>query len=160
MPFSTASHPKGKLLQQGYDVEALTLDTVSKRKRSNTPREHAIEHWAIAAQGTAGASFLSLVALSNAYTGEEVFQEIRKQHSKMMASVCNEARVSFLYTRVVVGTAEIQRVSIRPVRSMDITNEMLERFWETSQTYLPAQESTWKLKETMPCSPRPSNILT
>ena len=69
---------------------------------------------ALVAQNTEGASYLSGVDLHVADTGETAFHKIRNEYKSMTKSGCKETWLSKIFTRAVVGTAEIQRVCGRP----------------------------------------------
>ena len=94
--------------------EPLTMSPASRTAiagdtASSTLRQTEI-HWAVVAQNTFGASYFIVVALHAADSGDLVFQKIRREYKMMTASKYRESWISTMFTKVVVGTAEIQWV--------------------------------------------------
>ncbi len=67
-------------------------------------------HWAVVAQNATGASYLFFVGLCAADTGQSVLEKIRKEYNCTTASTCKENWISRLFTKVVMGSAEVQWV--------------------------------------------------
>ena len=67
-------------------------------------------YWAIVVQNTMGASTLCVINPRSTDTGETVFQQIKKEYEMITASSCKEDWISKIFTKVVVGSAEIQWV--------------------------------------------------
>lgn len=75
-------------------------------------------HWAVVAQNATGASYLFIVDLCAADTGQLVLEKIRKEYGYTTASTCKENWVSKLFTKVVMGSAEVQWV-LNPAFTLD-----------------------------------------
>lgn len=67
-------------------------------------------HWAVVAQNATRASYLFIVDLCAADTGQLVLEKIKKEYNCTTASTCKENWVSKLFTKVVMGSAEVQWV--------------------------------------------------
>lgn len=66
--------------------------------------------WAVVAQNAKGASYLFFVDLCATDTGQLVFEKIRKEYSRVTASTCKDSWISKSFTKVVMGSAEVQWV--------------------------------------------------
>lgn len=75
--------------------------------------QNTIVHWAAVAQNTRGASYLFDVRLCAADTGEKVFEKVREEYKLVAATECKESWVSKMFTKVAVGSAEVQWVHDR-----------------------------------------------
>ena len=65
---------------------------------------------AVVARTTNGISHLFLVGLRTTDTEELIFQKIKKEYSSMAASKCKETWITKIFTEIVVGSAEVQKV--------------------------------------------------
>jgi hypothetical protein len=77
---------------------------------ANSRSQDARIRWAVVAQNATGASYLFIVDLCAADTGQLVLEKIRKEYNCTTASTCKENWVSKLFTKVVMGSAEVQWV--------------------------------------------------
>ena len=66
--------------------------------------------WAVVAQATNGTSHLFLVGLRTTDTEDLIFQKIKKEYRSMAASKCKETWITEVFTEIVVGSAEVQKV--------------------------------------------------
>jgi len=77
---------------------------------ANSRSRDAGIHWAVVAQNATGASYLFVVDLCAADTGQLVLEKIKREYNCTTASTCKENWVSRLFTKVVMGSAEVHWV--------------------------------------------------
>lgn len=103
--------PEGAQWKGTSDGEATIQRTAAAREAPHTSQRHAVVHWVLAVQGTSGATYIDLVTLSSHHNGETAFRRIKEKYDLIAGSTWRERWLSSVYTGVIVGTAEIERVS-------------------------------------------------
>ena len=83
----------------------------SKSPRSSTDLPPNVQ-WAIAVENCDGQSYLSIVHLGTTCSGQQVFEEIRKQLCLAPFTDRGGGWVSRFFTKIIVGTATVYKVAV------------------------------------------------